>query len=68
MPDRGHLDNNPIPVTKQDIVKCLSEIVKRHSNGLPFTISLRHLTISCLVTGIGLLSKCPRSGIITSAA
>lgn len=27
MPDRGHLDNNPIPVTKQDIVKCLDEIV-----------------------------------------
>jgi malonic semialdehyde reductase len=27
MPDRGHLDNNPIPVTKQDIIKCLDEIV-----------------------------------------
>ncbi len=27
MPDRGHLDNNPIPVSKQDIVKCLDEIV-----------------------------------------
>jgi malonic semialdehyde reductase len=27
MPDRGHLDNNPIPVTKQDVVKCLEEIV-----------------------------------------
>jgi succinate semialdehyde reductase len=27
MPDRGHLDNNPISVTKQDIVKCLEEIV-----------------------------------------
>ena len=31
MPDRGHLDNNPIEVTKQDIVKCLGEIV----NGNP---------------------------------
>lgn len=27
MPDRGHLDNNPIEVSKQDIVKCLGEIV-----------------------------------------
>jgi len=27
MPDRGHLDNNPINVTKQDIVKCLGDIV-----------------------------------------
>jgi succinate semialdehyde reductase len=27
MPDRGHLDNNPIPVTKQDLIKCLEEIV-----------------------------------------
>jgi malonic semialdehyde reductase len=27
MPDRGHLDNNPIPVTKQDVIKCLDEIV-----------------------------------------
>ena len=27
MPDRGHLDNNPITVSKQDIVKCLDEIV-----------------------------------------
>ena len=31
MPDRGHLDNNPIEVTKQDIVMCLGEIV----NGNP---------------------------------
>ncbi|MGN6560979.1 MAG: iron-containing alcohol dehydrogenase [Candidatus Nitrosocosmicus sp.] len=27
MPDRGHLDNNPIDVTKQDIIQCLDEIV-----------------------------------------
>jgi succinate semialdehyde reductase len=27
LPDKGHLDNNPISVTKQDIVKCLDEIV-----------------------------------------
>ena len=27
MPDKGHLDNNPIPVTKPDVVKCLDEIV-----------------------------------------
>ncbi len=30
MPDRGHLDNNPIEVTKQDIVKCLDEIVNKN--------------------------------------
>src|SRR5919197_4252161 len=30
MPDRGHLDNNPIPVTKQDIIKCLDEIVNQN--------------------------------------
>jgi succinate semialdehyde reductase len=30
MPDRGHLDNNPIDVTKQDIVTCLDEIVNRN--------------------------------------
>src|ERR687892_346857 len=30
MPDRGHLDNNPIPVTKQDIIKCLEEIVNKN--------------------------------------
>lgn len=27
MPDRGHLDNNPVPVSKQDVIKCLGEIV-----------------------------------------
>jgi succinate semialdehyde reductase len=27
MPDRGHIDNNPIEVNKEDIVKCLGEIV-----------------------------------------
>ena len=27
MPDRGHLDNNPKEVTKQDVIKCLDEIV-----------------------------------------
>ncbi len=26
MTDRGHLDPNPIPVTKQDIVQCLNDI------------------------------------------
>ena len=30
MPDRGHLDNNPIEVTKEDIVKCLGEIVNEN--------------------------------------
>ena len=25
MPDRGHLDNNPITVTKEDIIKCLGK-------------------------------------------
>jgi succinate semialdehyde reductase len=27
MPDKGHLDNNPVSVTKQDIVKCLDDII-----------------------------------------
>jgi len=27
MPDRGHLDNNPKQVSKQDVIKCLDEIV-----------------------------------------
>ena len=27
MPDRGHLDNNPVPIGKQDVIKCLDEIV-----------------------------------------
>jgi len=31
MPDRGHLDKKPIEVTKEDIVKCLGEII----NGNP---------------------------------
>jgi succinate semialdehyde reductase len=30
MPDRGHLDNNPIPVSKQDIIGCLDEIVNKN--------------------------------------
>jgi succinate semialdehyde reductase len=30
MPDRGHLDNNPIEVTKQDIVQCLDEIINKN--------------------------------------
>jgi len=30
MPDKGHLDNNPIAVTKQDVVKCLDEIVNKN--------------------------------------
>ena len=30
MPDRGHLDNNPIPVSKEDIIKCLDEIVSKN--------------------------------------
>ncbi|HET9773892.1 MAG TPA: iron-containing alcohol dehydrogenase [Nitrososphaeraceae archaeon] len=30
MPDRGHLDNNPIEVTKEDIIKCLDEIVNKN--------------------------------------
>jgi succinate semialdehyde reductase len=28
MTDRGHLDPNPIPVTKQDVVQCLKDIVE----------------------------------------
>ena len=31
MPDRGHLDNNPIPISKQDVINCLQEI----TNGNP---------------------------------
>ena len=30
MPDRGHLDNNPNPVSKDDIIKCLDEIVNKN--------------------------------------
>ncbi len=30
MPDRGHLDYNPIPVTKQDIIKCLDDIINNN--------------------------------------
>jgi len=30
MPDRGHLDNNPISVTKPDVIKCLNEIVNQN--------------------------------------
>jgi succinate semialdehyde reductase len=30
MPDRGHLDNNPMEVSKQDIIKCLDEIVNKN--------------------------------------
>jgi succinate semialdehyde reductase len=30
MPDRGHLDNNPIPVTKQDVIQCLDAIVNKN--------------------------------------
>lgn len=30
MPDRGHLDYNPIEVTKQDVIKCLDEIVNNN--------------------------------------
>jgi succinate semialdehyde reductase len=30
MPDKGHLDNNPIPVSKQDVIKCLDDIVNKN--------------------------------------
>jgi malonic semialdehyde reductase len=30
MPDRGHLDNNPIPVTKEDIISCLDQIINKN--------------------------------------
>jgi malonic semialdehyde reductase len=30
LPDRGHLDNNPIPVTKDDIIGCLDEIINKN--------------------------------------
>ena len=26
MTDRGHLDPNPIPISKDDIIKCLNDI------------------------------------------
>jgi succinate semialdehyde reductase len=26
MTDRGHLDPNPIPIKKEDVVKCLEDI------------------------------------------
>jgi malonic semialdehyde reductase len=28
MPDRGHLDNNPVPITKDNVVHCLEKITK----------------------------------------
>jgi malonic semialdehyde reductase len=28
MPDRGHLDNNPVPITKDNVVYCLEKITK----------------------------------------
>jgi succinate semialdehyde reductase len=27
MPDKGHLDNNPIEIKKQDVIYCLDKIV-----------------------------------------
>lgn len=30
MPDKGHLDNNPIPISKPDVVKCLEEVVNKN--------------------------------------
>ena len=30
MPDRGHLDNNPTQISKQDVIKCLDEIVNSY--------------------------------------
>ena len=30
MPDRGHLDNNPIPIAKDDVIKCLDEIINKN--------------------------------------
>ena len=44
------------------------KLIEYQISGLEFTISSRHLTMSCFVTGIGLLSRCPLSGMITSAA
>ena len=28
MPDHGHLDNNPVPVTKENVIYCLEKITK----------------------------------------
>jgi malonic semialdehyde reductase len=30
MPDRGHLDNNPITITKENIIYCLEKITKEN--------------------------------------
>ena len=30
MPDRGHLDNNPLPVSRENIVHCLDEIINKN--------------------------------------
>ena len=30
MPDKGHLDNNPIPVSKQNVIDCLNDIVNKN--------------------------------------
>jgi hypothetical protein len=44
------------------------EARRGQASGFAFTISSRHFTTSGLVTGIGLLSRWPLSGMITSAA
>jgi succinate semialdehyde reductase len=30
MPDKGHLDNNPISVSRDDVIKCLDEIINNN--------------------------------------
>ena len=30
MPDKGHLDNNPLTVTKEDVISCLRDVVERN--------------------------------------
>ncbi|HMH09732.1 MAG TPA: iron-containing alcohol dehydrogenase, partial [Candidatus Nitrosopolaris rasttigaisensis] len=30
MPDHGHLDNNPVPVTKENVIYCLEKITKKN--------------------------------------
>lgn len=47
--------------------RCI-KLIEYQISGFEFTISSRHLTMSCFVTGIGLLSRCPLSGMMTSAA
>jgi malonic semialdehyde reductase len=33
MPDRGHLDNNPVPITRENVIYCLEKITSKNPLG-----------------------------------